>query len=100
MTGFKISQHQFEEYELISTLEALRRHQGGAEPNPAAHCSGSPESPPTSGWGSGEQERQHRTSSGEAGSSLWEEEDALQEETQDRSVQGIVDMMNTDSQCY
>lgn len=49
--------------------------------------------------GSGEQEQQHHTPSAEAGSSLQEEEDALQEETQDHWVQGIFDMRNSDSQC-
>nr|QNM38191.1 ribosomal protein L4 [Perca flavescens] len=57
--------------------DARRRHPGGAEPDPAARCPASPESPPTSGRGSDELERQRRTSSGQAGSSLQEEEDAL-----------------------
>uniref|UniRef100_A0A8P4GK44 Uncharacterized protein n=1 Tax=Dicentrarchus labrax TaxID=13489 RepID=A0A8P4GK44_DICLA len=58
---------------------APRTHLGGGEPNPTARCHGSPESPPTSGRGSYEPERRHRTSSGRAGSSPLEEDAALQE---------------------
>lgn len=75
--------------ELIFTSDAPRRHPGGAEPNPTARRPASPESPPTSGRGSGEQERPRRTSSGEAGSSQQEEEDALQEETQRQAVMDV-----------
>lgn len=66
--------------ELIFTSEAPQRHPGGAEPNPSARRPDSPGSPPTCGRGSDERERRHRTSLGRAGSSLQEEEDALQEE--------------------
>lgn len=57
--------------------EALQRHLGGGEPNLTARCPASPKFPPKSGGGSDEQERQHRTFSEQARSSLKEEEDAL-----------------------
>lgn len=66
----------------LFTLEAPQRHPGGAEPNPTARCPTSPECPPTSGRGSDGREWQHHTSSEQAGSSLQEEEVALQERSQ------------------
>lgn len=62
------------------TSEAPRRRPGGDEPDPAARCPAPPASPPTSGRGSGERGRRRRTSSGQEGGSLREEEDALREQ--------------------
>lgn len=71
---------------LLVTSEAPQIHRGGAQPNPAARCPRSPESPPTSSQGSGEQEPQHHTSWAEARGSLQEAVGALQEDMKQQSV--------------